>query len=150
MNRQLWKAVGGKVFVLGGVSFVTASRESLERAGAGAMAAAGWAERTLAGLSWPVIAGLAVGAVAIGALQTIRRRRPRSGFGEPWRTVIEMNRSGRNAAQIAQATGVSHDAVRIMLSPIAPDETRSPGKSFRSSSPGGSDRGPGTPPGRES
>ncbi len=152
MNRRLWGMVVVVLFTLGGVSFATGSREQAARALAMAGRAVTAVETATAALTWPVVGGLAAALLCLGvALIGVRRwraRRPRAGLGEPWRTVIEMGRKGQNAGMIARATGLSQDAVRIVLAPVAAERIDPRGKSFRSSPPEGGSASPPNPPGR--
>lgn len=151
MNRRLWGMVVVVLLTLGGVSFATGSREQAAQVLALAARGAAAVERATAALTWPVVAGLAGAFVVLGGvLVAIRRwrRRPRAGFAEPWRTVIELARKGQNAGAIARATGLSQDAVRIVLAPVAVDQIDPRGKSFRSSPPEGGSAPPTNPPGR--
>ena len=118
MNRRLWMSVGLVVAVLG--------------VGAAGKRVLGWVDRASRTVGWPALAGVAV--VAAGAVIVTGKRRQRSGYAEPWRTVIHMGRQGRSASAIAQATGLPQDAVRIALAPV-PVESFQRGNSFRSSRP---------------
>ncbi|MHB1327631.1 MAG: hypothetical protein ACYC2K_05450 [Gemmatimonadales bacterium] len=135
MNKRLWISVGTVVGGLGVVSIVSRWNELNQLwADLGPTLAA--IESGLGAARWPALAGIGV-LVAAGVTATLwrRRRQPRGGFAEPWRTVIEMSKKGQGASVIAQATGLPQDAVRIMLGPIAVDPTFPGGKSFRSSQP---------------
>lgn len=144
MTKRLWGMVGAVVVVLGTASLLNGS--------AGQRAKAAWVLGAVgANLEWslrnvPVRAvGLTAGGLLLlgGVVELVRRRRrPKAGFGEPWRTVVLLGREGRSASAIAQVTGLSQDAVRIVLAPVAVDPSLSRGKSFRSSSP----TDPTTPP----
>ncbi len=118
MNRRLWMSVGLVVAVLG--------------IGSAGKRALGWADRAGRALGWPALAGVAV--LAAGAVILTGKRGRRSGYAEPWRTVIQMGRQGRSASAIAQATGLPQDAVRIVLAPVQAEKFQR-GNSFRSSQP---------------
>ena len=148
MNRRLWGTVAVVLLVLAGVSWAAGATGGLEPAVAwwsGAttrvmawLAANGPAlEAALGALALPTAAAALAVALGVGGWRRHRgRRRAASGHAEPWRTVIEMGRKGGHPAAIARATGLAQDAVRIMLAPIAPDETVTRGNSFRTTSPG--------------
>lgn len=141
MNRRLWGIVGVVIAGMVAASIALRSPDEVGKVAASAAPALDALQRSIQMLSWPAIGAIAAGLVVpLGAFVLIRRRRSssRGGFGEPWRTVIEMGRQGRNPATIAQATGLPQDAVRIILSPVAMEPSFPEGNSFRSQA---SDRG---------
>lgn len=135
MNKRLWISVGTVVGGLGVVSIASRWGE-LSQLGSRVGPALAAVEQGLGAARWPALVGIAA-VLAIGVIATLwrKRRQPKGGFAEPWRTVIEMSKKGQGASVIAQATGLPQDAVRIMLGPIAVDPTFPGGKSFRSSQP---------------
>ncbi len=143
MNRRLWASVGLVVAVLGAGSAAAGSKERLVTILEAGKRAVDWANRTTRTAGWPVLAGVAV--LAAGAVIATGRRRHRSGYAEPWRTVIQMAGRGRSASAIAQATGLPQDAVRILLAPVQVEISQR-GNSFRSSQPADSPRRSDDPP----
>jgi uncharacterized membrane protein len=131
VNRRLWTAVGLTIMVMGGVSFIWGPGRI--GAGGGWMVGAareGW--DLIARLPWEVVVALAALAAVLGLAAIRWDRRRQRGEAEPWRTVIQMGREGRSPSVIARRTGLSQDAVRIVLAPIAVDPSFPRGKSFRS------------------
>jgi hypothetical protein len=133
MNRQIWAAVLVTVGLMGATSVLqhtdawrtnvaSARRELAE----------------LGGPAWRWAAedrdAIGVGTAAIGVLLLvgIRRRRPeRRGQAAPWQQVIEMATSGQEIDEIARATHLAQDAVRILLTPVPLDPALPPGRTFR-------------------
>ncbi len=136
MTKRLWAVVGTVVALLGAASLLNGLPVRPAATGRALDALGANVEWTLGHVPLRM-AGLATGGLLLagGLLQLARRRRPRAGFGEPWRTVVELGRQGSSASAIARRTGLSQDAVRIVLAPVAVDPSRSRGKSFRSSRP---------------
>lgn len=148
MRKQLWGMVGAVVVVMAAASFLnsgTARRARVTRALDVVGANVEWTLRHVPLKSVALATG---GLVLLGGVVQLarRRRRPKAGFAEPWRTVIELGKQGRSASAIAQATGLSHDAVRIVLAPVAVDPSLSRGKSFRSAGPSAEQGPPGDAP----
>lgn len=143
MSRRLWGMVGAIVAVFASVSFLFATPAQVRQAIAVASAAAAYADRVGRAVPLPVLlaglGGVLALSLTVKLLVRLRRQRPRAGFAEPWRTVVEMGRQGRSLSAISQATGLPQDAVRIVLSPVAVDPSLSQGKPFRPNRP--SDRG---------
>lgn len=139
MSRRLWGMVGAIAAVFATVSFLFATPAQVRQALSVLSAAAGAADRVARTVPLPIMIAVIGGAVAVSlaitVAVTLKRRRPRAGFGEPWRTVVEMGRQGRSASAISQATGIPQDAVRIVLSPVAVDPSLSRGKPFRPNPP---------------
>ena len=130
MNRRLWVTVAAVVGLLGVGSALTGSGTKLATARDLGARALGSAERASRDMGWPALAGLAVVA-GVAVFLTRTRGRRRSGYAEPWRTVIQMGRQGRSPSAIAQATGLPQDAVRIVLAPVQVESFQR-GNSFRS------------------
>lgn len=135
MNRRLWTGVVIVVGLLGGISFGFAPHPPTDWTGPVAKIAAA-AVRGLNGISWTMIGSL-VGLAGLVALtwRWLERRRRSTGHGPPWRTVVQLGKQGRPIAVIARDTGLSQDAVRILLSPMAVDPSFPRGNSFRSTRP---------------
>ncbi len=137
MTKRLWVMVGTVVVVLGAGSLLARGEVDRSRVVRALDVAGANVEWTLRHVPLRTV-GLATGGLLLagGLVQLLRRRRrSTAGFAEPWRTVIVLGRQGRSASAIAQATGLSQDAVRIVLAPVAVDPSLSRGKSFRSSQP---------------
>lgn len=153
MNKRLWGSVVGVLGLLATASIVAAPAENTRRLATFGRAAAArvtsamgdlaWVETALGRLSWPVTAAIGGTALILALALVAWRRRAAAGAGEPWRTVIQMGRQGRNAIEIARATGLPQDAVRIVLAPVAVDRAVPDGKTFRSTPPGAGSSRPG-------
>ena len=135
MTKRLWVMVGVVVVVLGAGSLLTRVQADRTRTVRALDVVGANVEWTLRHVPLRTVALATGGLLLTGGLLELlrRRRRPRTGFAEPWRTVIVLGRQGRSASAIAQVTGLSQDAVRIVLAPVAVDPSLSRGKSFRSS-----------------
>jgi membrane protein implicated in regulation of membrane protease activity len=141
MNRRLWTAVAMIIGLLGGVSFVFGPVR-LTKLSTTIGHYATLATAAFGALPWSVVTVLALAAAAATVALLWRERRRRAGHGEPWRTVVSLGKQGRPISVIARDTGLTQDAVRIVLAPVAFDPSFPRGNSFRSSSPLRSDSQP--------
>ncbi len=134
MNRRIWAAVLATVGVMGTTSVLqhtdawrtnvaSARRELADRGGPAWRWAVGHRD------------AIGVGTAAIGVLLLVglrlRRRPERRGHAAPWQQVIEMATSGQEIDEIARATHLAQDAVRILLTPVPLDPALPPGRTFR-------------------
>lgn len=133
MNRRLWIAVAAIVAVFVGVSWVLGPTPP--PGGSTVLRLANQAIGAVSALPWSVVTILAGAAIAATTGLVWRERRRRAGHGEPWRTVITLGKQGRSISVIARDTGLTQDAVRIVLAPVALDPSFPRGNSFRSSAP---------------
>jgi hypothetical protein len=118
---------GGKEVRAGARVAAAAGARAAERAALGIARAARRASQEVARRPAPAAiaggAGLVLGLVAGFGLRHRRR--------EPWGAAVELARRGRPVDEIARVRGLSQDAVRVLLNPIATESPASRGRNFR-------------------